>query len=199
MSGMRGLAVFVLGVLASAVAVASQVEPVPPTSGEGAPVEMRLEGVADRLRLAMTLSTLAVLSPTLVDARLHAQRVVNLLEGTVGRHFVARLAPEGEVRGLLVDVRGLVPWLARKPIDPPLRETVLSFAKNIATFLDLALEAALASLGRRHLDLAAEDMRRAFAYLSAALGPESGPTYLGGVLDLLRLLEAPAEAGTPAP
>ncbi len=39
-------------------------------------------------------------------------------------------------------------------------------------------------------------MRKTFAYLSAALGWESGPAYLGGVVILMRLLlPAPADGG----
>jgi hypothetical protein len=180
-----GILVLVLLFEASAI---GEGEPPAAAPGQETPAEARLEGMAERLRLLLTYSTLAILSPTLADQRVHVQWVVNLLEGTGGRHFVPRLSPEGEVRGLVAEARALAPWILGKPIEAPLRDELRFFAKNIEVFVGLALQAALESLNQRHLEQGGDEMRKAFAFLAAALGSETGPTYLGGVLAVIRLL-----------
>ncbi len=196
MQRVRLTCVVMATVLAWAFPLIGQTESAQSPGGEAKAAEVRLEVVADRLRQTMTFATLAVLSPTLADQRLHAQRIVNWLEGTRGRHFVPQVSPEGEIRGLIEDAAALVPWLGSRPLDQPMREQALFFAKNIKTFLELALESSLSAASQRHLDQGANEMRKTFAYLSAALGWESGPAYLGGVVILMRLLlPAPADGG----
>ena len=196
MKWVRLACVMMATVLAGAVVVLGQTEPAQSPGGDAKAAEVRLEGVAGRLRQTMTFATLAVLSPTLSDQRLHAQRIVNWLEGTGGRHFAAQVSPEGEIRGLIEEAQALVPWLGGRALDQPTREQALFFAKNIKAFLELALESSLSAVSQRRLDQAVTDMRKTFAYLSAALGWESGPAYLGGVLVLMHLLvPSPAEGG----
>lgn len=169
------------------------------SGGETKPVEVRLDIVADRLRQTLAFATLAVLSPTLSDQRLHAQRLVNWLEGSGGRHFVPQASPEGELRGLIEDANAVVPWLGTIALDELIREQALFFARNVKAFLDLALESSLSALNERRLDQGMGDMRRTFAYLSAALGSASGPAYLGGVLVLISILPGSGGgASTPA-
>jgi len=158
------------------------------TSGDRKPAEVRLDIVADRLRQTLTFATLAAVAPTLSDQRLHAQRLVNWLEGSGGRHFVPQASPEGEIRGLIEDADALLPWLADRSLDDLVRGQAVFFAQNIKAFLDLAVEACLAAVNARRLDQGIDEARKAFAYLAAALGSETGPTYLGGVLALESLL-----------
>ncbi len=196
MKWVRLACVMMATVLAGAVPLSGQTEPAQSPGGKAKAAEVRLEVVADRLRQTMTFATLAVLSPTVPDQRLHAQRIVNWLEGTGGRHFVPQVSPEGEIRGLIEDAQALVPWLGSRALDQPTREQALFFAKNIKAFLELALESSLSAANQRHLDQGANDMRKTFAYLSAALGWESGPAYLGGVVILMHLLlPSPADGG----
>jgi|GEM_PF-989249 len=171
-----------------ALCAAAQVEPDPQAGKEDILAEWRLSSMAERLRMAMTLATLAVLSPTPATQRLHIQQVINLLEGAGGRHFVKHLASEEEVPGLLPDARTLSARLVKASLNQKVREPVLAAAKHTLSFLNLALEASLLGLRQRRLERAANDMLKTYAYLSAALGCESDPTNLGGVLALSRLL-----------
>ena len=195
---MMSLSLIVALLFSSVLGGATQVEPLLQENEKGASIEWRLHVMANRLRMAMALATLAVLSPTLADHHLHAQQVVNLLEGTSGKHFVRRVSPEEEIPGLLIEVRALSPVLVKEQIKR-VPEPALFAAKNTLSFLNLALEESLKSLRRRRLETAAEDMLRAYAYLSAALGRESDPIYLGGVLALIRLLPPPPEEGVHQP
>lgn len=175
----------------SVLAEVTQIGPSPQVEQEGIPIEARLRFLAERLRMGMTLATLAVLSPAPPAQRLHIQQVINLLEGPRGKHFIERLSPEEQSPGLVPEAQALFARLAREPIDSRMREPVRVAAKNTLFFLNLALENSLLGLRRRHMESAAEDMLKAYAYLSAALGCESDPAYLGGVLVLDRLLTSP--------
>jgi len=152
------------------------------------PVEVRLAAMAERLELARTFATLAVFSPTVSDQHLHAQRVVNLLEGTGGEHFVERFSPEGKVVGLLPEARAIAFLLSRLAPDQGGREEAVLAAKEIVRFLDLALEEGLAGLRSRRPEGVALSMRRAFAFLSAALGRAEDAPALGGVRALRALV-----------
>ena len=198
MRWVRLACVMMATVLTGAAPLLGQTESPPASGGEAKAAELRLENVAGRLRQTMTFATLAVLSPTLSDHRLHAQRIVNWLEGSGGRHFVPRVSPEGEIRGLIEEAQALVPWLAGRALDQPTREQALFFARNVKAFLELALESALSAANQRRLDQGIDDMRKTFAYLSAALGWESGPAYLGGVLVLMHLLPPSSTSGDSA-
>ena len=181
-----GLGVALL--FSSAFVGATAVEPDPQAGEENVLAEWRLSSMAERLRMAMTLATLAVLSPTPATQRLHIQQVINLLEGVGGKHFVRRVAPEEEVPGLLPDARALSARLVKASLNQKVREPALVVAKHTLSFLNLALETSLLGLRQRRLERAANDMLKTYAYLSAALGCESDPTNLGGVLALSRLL-----------
>jgi hypothetical protein len=165
--------------LAVALGLAAQQMATP--AGEEPPIDARLATMADRLELARTFATLAVFSPTVSDQHLHAQRVINLLEGTGGEHFLERFSPEGKVVGLLPDARGIAFFLSRLAPDKRGGEEAALAAREIVRFLDLALEEVLSGLRSRRPEGVALSLRRAFAFLSAALGREEDPPALGGV------------------
>jgi hypothetical protein len=172
--------------LAVALGLAAQQMSTP--AGEEPPIDVRLATMADRLELARTFATLAVFSPTVPDQHLHAQRVVNLLEGTGGEHFAERFSPEGKVVGLLPEARAIAFFLSRVAPDQGGRGEAALAAKEIVRFLDLALEEALAGLRSRRPEGVALSLRRAFAFLSAALGRAEDAPALGGVRALRALV-----------
>ena len=147
MRWVRLACVMMATVLTGAAPLLGQTEPPPASGGEAKAAELRLENVAGRLRQTMTFATLAVLSPTLSDHRLHAQRIVNWLEGSGGRHFVPRVSPEGEIRGLIEEAQALVPWLAGRALDQPTREQALFFARNVRHFFNQAYITCLLAKG----------------------------------------------------
>jgi len=179
-----GAAVLLSGFLGSA----AHAEPGLQQVEEDDSIESRLTALAIQLRMAMTLSTLAVLAPTPVAQRLHIQQVINLIEGTGGRHFVRRVSPQEEIPGLIPSAKVLSARLATMPLDPTLRESISVLAKHTLFLLNSALEASLLGLRQRRLEGAAEGMLKAYAYLSAALGCGSESSNLSGVLVWSRLL-----------
>jgi len=167
---------------------------IPPGGASGAPeaererMEARLEAYAERVRLAMTLATVGAFSPLLENVHLHAQQLVNLLEGSRGRHFVRTLSAINDDPGLVNELDSLTAALRRMAEVSPLREPIIVAAGNIRAYLHMALDAALSALTQRRQDRAVADMMRAFAYLSAALGRETDPAYVPGLLTIRRLV-----------
>ena len=165
------------------------------------PIRASLETLAERLRAAMALAALAVASPSITDHHLHAQQVVNLLEGAEGRHFSKRVSSQQDVTpGLLADAQSISQALKAKKSNRSFEPTLFA-ARKVIRFLDLALEESLLGLRERKLDRAADRALRVYAYLSAALGRASDPAYLGGILTIIRLLSPPVsnqlETATP--
>jgi hypothetical protein len=138
-----------------------------PRSNE-AGVEDRLMSLANRLRLGLSIASFAVYAPTLGDLHLHAQQLVNLLEGLEGRHYVRPIEPDDNPRGLVSDVTELARTFVDQPLDPTIRARIGAATKNVDIYLGLALDAALSSLQQRRLDQASEEMLRVYAYLAAA-------------------------------
>jgi len=186
----RYLAILIVVALASSALAVSggQIEP----ADERAPDRSPLVVVAEQLRLAIYVSTLAVLSPTLADQRLHTQQVINILEGKGGKDFVP-LASSGDEQGLIIRVTSLFQRMNKLELDPKVRERVRFIAENVVFLLNLAREESLRALKSRQLKTAAEDMLKVYAYLEAALGRETPPTYLGGLLMLARLVPLPPD------
>lgn len=137
------------------------------------------------LRLAMYYAALAVYSPTLADQHLYSQQVVNLIEGDGGKHFAAE-RPQG-LPGMLARLAAIHEAVPAE-LAPMKRQAVLLVLSNVRTFLQLALEECLASLRKDDLVAGAEHMRKAFAFLFAALGVEVETPYLGGMWLLLKYL-----------
>ncbi len=191
----RYLAVLVVvALVSSALAVSGgQVRP-----GKQTPDQAPLVVVAEQLRLAIYVSTLAVLSPTIADQRLHTQQVINILEGKGGKDFVP-LASSGDEQGLILRVTALFQRMNKLELDPKMRERVRFIAESIITLLNLAREESLRALKSRQLKAGAEEMLKVYAYLEAALGRETAPTYLGGLLMLARLVPLPPDEGGSSP
>lgn len=185
----RYLAILIVVALASSALAVSggQIEP------EGrVPDQAPLVVVSEQLRLAIYVATLAVLSPTIADQRLHTQQVINILEGKGGKDFVP-LASSGDEQGLILRVTNLFQRLNKLELDPKVRERVRFIAENVVLLLNLAREESLHALKSRQLKAAAEDMLKVYAYLEAALGRETAPIYLGGLLMLARLVPLPPD------
>lgn len=132
------------------------------------PLADRVSGFALQLRLAISVASFAAYSPTFRDLRLHAQQLVNLLEGVEGRHFVRSENSSPIPLGLLVEIAAWSRRYADADLEPATRAMLAAATRNVRIYLDLALDAALSVLEQRHLDLAITDMLRVYAYLSAA-------------------------------
>lgn len=154
---------------------------------EPATVEERLVDVASRLRFSLSVASFSIYAPTLADLRLHAQQLVNLLEGSSGRHYVRPAEPAAAFAGLLTDVVDLSEKLASYAVEPEIRPRIAAAVKNVSTYLGFALDAALSSLQRRRLDDAARDMMKAYAYLAAALERPLDASTVPGLWTILRL------------
>ncbi len=149
---------------------------------QGAPGQA-LVGMLREVRLAMYFSALAILAPTIKDQHLYAQQVVNILEGSEGKHFMAH--GQGKVMGLIPAVDRLQDTLSSLP-EPRMRRA-LFILENIRAYLRFTLEEALATLGGNDLRVGADHMRKAFAFLYFVSSGEERPP-LGGLRALLRYL-----------
>jgi hypothetical protein len=135
---------------------------------EAQPMPDRVIAFAHQLRLGMSVASFAAYSPTLRDLRLHAQQLINLLEGAGGRHFARSPGWENVPVGLLTEITvwggrfGEVPW------EPEQQTRLAAALRNLRIYLDLALDAALSITQRERLDQATADMLKVYAYLSAA-------------------------------
>jgi hypothetical protein len=161
-------------------------------------VEDRLMSLANRLRLSLSIASFAVYAPTIGDLHLHAQQLVNLLEGTQGRHYVRPIEPDDDPRGLVSDVTELARTFVDQPLDPTIRIRIGAATKNVDIYLGLALDAALSSLQQRRLDQASEEMLRVYAYLAAAYERPCEIPRVPGLWTVLRvfgLVEDPPSDG----
>ena len=177
----RGMAVclFVLAV----VGIGATAQP------EERTIDERLVMFTQQLRMGLTLATVAAYSPTLADLRLHAQQLVNLLEGSQGKHFVRPIPPREEIIGLLVEITALGVRFEGPSIRPEIRGPIVDAAKNVRMYLSYALEAALSGLGERRIDRASADMMRAYAFLLAAYEKPCGAAYVPAMWTILRAFD----------
>lgn len=155
-----------------------------PVQGPAAPEE--LLSLARELRVAMYYAALAVYAPTPADRRLYAQQVVNLIEGREGEHFATRPPGNPPPPGMLVRLKAIEGTLLPQ-IPAGKRRAARLILINVRIFLGFALHEALDALHSDDMDIGAEHMRKAFAFLNAAWGAEVETPYLGGVWLLLHL------------
>lgn len=158
-------------------------------------LEDRLIAFTHQLRMGLTLSTVAAHSPTIVDLRLHAQQLINLLEGVDGDHFV-RLAAASELpTGLIVELAAMRTRIDAASPATEVRPLVLTAIKNVRTYLDLALSATLDGIAQRRLDLASADMLRVYAFLLAAYEKPCDAAYVPALWTILRAYDLAGRVG----
>ncbi len=154
------------------------------TGNGDTPPEQAMRSLFERLQLSIAITTVAVYSPTLEDARLHATQILNLLRGG---ERPANLSPTtGTNTGLLVDIQALPRWIAERGLEPEPRAKLLAAVRNVQIFLEMARDASASSLQQRKLDAAARDLRRAYAYLLAAWGDDLDGASLPGLRVLVQ-------------
>jgi hypothetical protein len=140
------------------------------------PIEQRLAGFADRMRLSLSIASVAVFSPTASDAHGHAQRLIVLLRGD----------PRDAALGLVAESALFADWIGSRPFDPEPRRVLLGAATNVQALLRLALDAAIAANRDRALGNATQDLLRAYACLVAAWGKPIDGIVVPGLETLLR-------------
>ncbi len=165
-------------VAAGPACVAQSDNSVPPS------VEQRLAGFADRLRLGLSIASVAAFSPSVSDARGQAERLIVLLRGD----------PHEAMPGLLPEAASFSDWIAARSFDPELQPTLLGAAANVQGFLRLAIEAAIAADRDRNLRDATEDLLRVYACLLAAWGQPADGIVVPGLVMLLRAFDVPVAA-----
>ncbi|MBU0595190.1 hypothetical protein KJ567_00695 [Candidatus Bipolaricaulota bacterium] len=154
------------------------------------PVGERLENLAERLRLGLTVASVAAYSPTLADIRHHAQQLINMLEGAQGQHYVRPFQPLDEWPGIMPELVVISTRLDGQAFEPETRTQIAAAVNNTRTFLSLALEAALSGRDQRRLDLATLDMLRVYSYLAAAYEAPCDTAYVPTLRTLVRILGA---------
>jgi len=153
---------------------------------ESGAIEDRLLRLAGRLRLGLSIASLGVYAPSIGDLHVHAQQLVNLLEGSEGRHFVRPDEADEAVTGLRRDVADLATRLASDRAEQEVRLRVSSAVKNVNTYFQMALDAALAGLSERRLERATNEMLRAYAFLAAAYEMPTELPLIPGLRTILR-------------
>jgi hypothetical protein len=146
----------------------------------------RLVVFTQNLRMGLTLATVASFSPTITDLHLHAQQLINLLEGAHGDHFVRPAVPTELPEGLLPELTALLAQFEAAPLDADRGAIVTRSAKNVDTYLRLALTSALNGLSQRRWKEANADMLQAFAFLMAAYEKPCDASYVPGLWTILR-------------
>lgn len=166
-----------------------------PASGTGNPtvsatVEL-LNAAIHHLNLAIQQAVLAQLRSSVSEVHVHAQVVLNLLEGRNGPDYDASAAPDPG------DGVGVIPYVEQLQAEPTLQgessESIQLNLENVLTYLHQAAEYAKMALSHRSLLPAQQRMREALAFLSAAKGREREITVAGGLLVLRARLDTPAE------
>lgn len=147
-------------------------------------IEERLAGFAGRMRLGLSIASVAVFSPTVADAHAQAERLIVLLRGDA----------KDKVAGLLLESGAVVEWIALQAFRPELKQELLGAAGNVQAFLRLALEAASSAKRDRALVNASQDLLRTYACLLAAWGQPVDGVVVPGVVLLLRAFDIPAPA-----
>lgn len=168
-------------------------------AGETLPLETHLNTFARQLQLAMTLSSVAIHSPSLQDLHTNAQLLINFIEGVGGRHFVR---PEGDLAepdGLSHEFSVIRQHVERTELSAEARSIAFTAAKNVRTYLDFALSAALRCIDQRRRELATLDMMQSYAFLAAAYGEPCDVPYVPALWTLLIVFDldnaAPREDG----
>ena len=149
-------------------------------------LETRVAAFAVQLRLGISVASFAASAPTLQDLRLHAQQLVNLLEGSEGRHYVQAIGTEPVASGLLAEATAWPARLSATELVPAARARLFAAVRNVRAYLELALNVAVSLLGQRRFEVAATDMLRIYAYLSAAYEQPIGAAAIPALRTLLR-------------
>jgi len=184
-----GLIVLAVLMMTAGLAGVAQSEPQDTSS-----IEERLTSFNERLRFSLSITSFAIYAPSLGDLRLHAQRVVNLIEGSSGAHYVRQEQPE-EIRGMRQDVVDMVDWFSEANLEADTRARIAAATRNVAVYLEMALDSALSALRQRRLDEAITEMMRAYAFLAAAHERPSNAAQVPGLWTILRQFGL-AEIGT---
>ncbi len=163
--------------------------------------------MSSQLRLVRPLATYAILSPVRSDQRVYAQYIINILEGSHGKDYVALPVRADLVQmmkvwgisagdpGLIEGMRQFEEMIKKIPRDSPFsvsHDRIAYAAKNISSLLDTALNETRASLHARSIDNASDHMRLSYACAFAALGAVGEGTSPGSVIDLLILIKGSA-------
>jgi len=170
-------------------------------SGADVEIEDRLVRFAAKMRLCLSITSLAIYAPSIGDLHLHAQQVVNLLEGSEGRHYVRPAGSEEEVVGLRREVTHLATWLEETQVGEDVRPRLAAATKNVNAYLEMALDATLAALSQRRIPAASTELLRTYAFLCAAYEIPSDLPYVPGLSTILRWVgvvewKAESEPGT---
>ena len=166
-----------------------------PSSGAGNPTVSATIDLLDKaihhLNLAIQQAVLAQLRSSASEVHVHAQVVLNLLEGQNGPDYDASAAPDPG------DGVGVIPYVERLRAEPALQgdsnESIQLNLKNVLAYLQQAVEYAKMALSDGSLLQTQQRMREALAFLSAAKGREREITVAGGLLVLRARLDTPAE------
>jgi len=135
------------------------------TASNEVSLESGMRSLARTIHLGMAIASIGSHAPTLADSRLLAQRLVNLLEGVDGEHYVS--IDESTI------FIGMIPGIARVSarceshgLAPEVLDQVAVASRNVSTYLQMALESALGVLDVRGLERATRKMLAAYAYLA---------------------------------
>ncbi len=156
---------------------------------EGKPLEDQLIGFAQQLRIGMTLATVATYSPTIGDLRLHAQQLVNLLEGPHGKHYARPVSSDEPTAGLLIEAGAFGSRFQTRGLGSETRGRLAEATRNVRTYLSLALDASLSVLDERRMERASAAMMQAYAFLLAAYEQPCGVPYVPALWTILRAFD----------
>ena len=149
-------------------------------------IEDRLVSFTHQLRMSLTLATVAAYSPTIIDLHLHAQQLVNLLEGPEGSHYALPAVTAEIPSGLLREMVRMRTRIELSQLEGETLARVKTSANNVYTYLEFALSAALEGLDQRGMGTASSDMLRAYAFLLAAYEIPCDVTYVPALWTILR-------------
>lgn len=160
-------------------------------SHENAPARELVDKALRQLNLALQQAVLAQLRPSPAEVQIHAQVVLNLLQGRNGPDYNVATAPDPG------DGIGVIPYVEQLQAEPVLQgesnESLQLNLENVLSYLQQAVDYAKMALNERSLTQAHRQMRQALAFLSAAKGREQEITVAGGLLVLRARLASPAE------
>ena len=151
--------------------------------------------LATTIRLGMSIASIGAYAPTVADCRLLAQRLVNLLEGTSGEHYVAS-NDSSEPSGMIPGIAWVSARCESHGFASETRTRALAASRNASVYLGMALDATLAALNARGLERATTSMLAAYAFLGAACETacaQSASPLVPALATLVSLLEIESE------
>ena len=159
--------------------------------------EARVVRFASRLQLGIAVTGVAVYSPTLAELHLHAGQLASLLRGAQAQ--VRDLVSEGSDPALVDEAAAIATWATERFAEHESRAQILSAARNVQVYLDMAYETTQSILRSRKFQDATRGMYSLHAFLAAAMGPPGSPATLAGLTTLMRALDIePSVAWGPA-